>query len=570
MRFTHWGWIFALIVAVFAVFGRTLYYPLLPWDDHENILRNPMLAQPYGAGLRRIWTSPYDGIYAPLTYTSWWVERVLGGGDAVAHAGNVALHALNALLVFLILRRLVDAPSDTTQDEEAPASGTIYPALAAFVGALIFALHPLQVEPVAWATGRKDLLAAFFSLASLWQYIEWRQSGGRGRFGGALALFVFALLAKPSAVALPLALLILDWTVFRQPVRAWLPASLPFIALAAAWSFVTAGIQRKAAEAGTVLTATPIDWWRRPIVAADSLLFYVTKVVAPLRLSPVYSRTVEEAAHSTAAMVALGAFVAIATWALWSRTRWAVAVLLFLALLLPTSGVVPFHYQSISTVADRYACLALVGIALLVATSAKRLPYQAMPIAAALAIACGVLAYHQVAPWRSSHALWSHAAQAAPDAAVVQNNLGLSLGEALKVDQSRAALEKAVELDPDYGMAHNNLAALYDQLGRKDDALKHYEEAVRTAPNLYPAHVALLPVYFGQGRAEEARRSAEVVLKHDPDNYQALAVLASVLGNQGKVDDALALLRAAATRNPARQEIQELRQMAEGLAQGGS
>src|SRR5213595_393313 len=257
-----------LAVACSAAPGRTALHGFLFWDDRAFIAENPLIAHPSAASLLALWTTPLHDLYAPLTYTLWGLlAAVFGPKPWAFHLTNVALHTLNAALVFAVLRRLV------TEDD----------GRAALAGALLFAVHPLQTEAVAWASETKDLLSALFALAAIRAYLLFRERGDRRVYVAASIAFACALLAKPSAVATPAIVLVLERTLRRRSWGDSLGWLGPWFLGAAAFAAASAIIQ----PASDVLPWVP-PLWLRPAVALDTLGFYVRKLVFPLDLVPDY------------------------------------------------------------------------------------------------------------------------------------------------------------------------------------------------------------------------------------------------------------------------------------------
>src|SRR5438067_8590221 len=236
-----------LAVACSAAFGRTAGHGFLFWDDRAFIAENPLIAHPSAASLLALWTTPLEDLYAPLTYTLWGLlAAVVGPKPWAFHLTNVALHALNGGLVFAVLRRLV------TEDD----------GRAALAGALLFALHPVQSEAVAWASETKDLLSALFSLLAIRQYLVFRERENRRAYLWASGAFACALLAKPSAVVAPALLVILNRGIHRRGWAGSLRGLIPWFVAAAAFTLIAARVQP---AAGHLHFASPI--WLRPAIA---------------------------------------------------------------------------------------------------------------------------------------------------------------------------------------------------------------------------------------------------------------------------------------------------------------
>lgn len=399
-----------LVASVVAVYGQTARHELLTWDDLQHIVANPNVNPPSWAGVARSWREPYWGLYAPLSYTWFAAEAALALrrapdgttrlDPAVFHLGNVLLHAGSTLLVYWLLRRLLArsfapaacwtparaSPSAIALEScasQAPATPTGAPSaaspatiLACGAAAALFALHPVQVESVAWVSEGRGLLCAFWSLVALWQWVVYWQSGdGRAavrHYAAATAAYVLALLSKPAAVAVPLMAGVLAVGWFPAPSsaeasgRSWRAAArslAPWFVGAAAWTVLTKLLQPDA-DADFVA-----PWWARPLVAGDALAFYLSKLVAPWGLCPDYGRSprwvMAQGTFYVAWLVPAALVASLAC--LRGRRVWLTAVGLSVAWLVPVLGFVPFEYQRISTVADRYLYLAMFGPALALA-----------------------------------------------------------------------------------------------------------------------------------------------------------------------------------------------------------
>jgi hypothetical protein len=246
--------------------------------------QNPHLNPPTLAGLKFHWTHAWQELYVPLTYTAWWLLATIAGvknadgsvglNPWIFHGANLLAHIISSLIVLRLLRRLLRDRSGW----------------AACAGALLFAVHPVQVETVAWVSGLKDLLCGMFSLLAVYQYVS---ADRRPNHIAALLFFAAAILSKPTAVALPLILATIDLLLLNRPARDVLKSIIPFALLA-----VPCMIWTKHAQPSTLIATIPL-WWR-PFVAGDAIAYYLLKIVAPIHLAIDYGRT-RRRASSTAA-----------------------------------------------------------------------------------------------------------------------------------------------------------------------------------------------------------------------------------------------------------------------------
>ena len=481
-----------LLLACVAVFGEMGRHGFVRWDDEINVYRNPYLNPVTMSGLGHFWTGTgmgkaADTVYRPLVYslyaliaqaaaTAPYLTDGLGAGLNAApfHAVSLVVHALNVLLVFGLLRRLVKND------------------WAAFAGAALFALHPMQVEAVAWVSGLTDLMGALFSLLALSAFLRFREAEHWKWFALATAWFALALLSKPSAAVLPLLALVLDrwvlsrsWRESAKPFLCWLPLTLT--------SVVVAHHAEPVLMSGVVM-----PWWTRPLVAGDALSLSIWHLVLPIGLGIDYGRSpsaalADHAWLSSLIVLALGACV----WRLGRRFPWVAAgVFFFAAALLPTLGLIPFRFQTFSTVADRYSYVALLGPSLVLAWGLAHLPARARTVAggacAAALLMMGLGSLVQVTYWRSSVALFDRALVVNPRSWMAHTNLGGILASNGCREEAVAQYKMAMRLRPDDAAkdAYADGVSLVRQ-GRKAEAAAEFRQALDYQPGFTPAREAL-------------------------------------------------------------------------------
>jgi tetratricopeptide (TPR) repeat protein len=445
--------VIALTIAVAAVAAhwRSLECDFVNHDDPTYVMRNPhILGGPTPGNLTWAFATFHAANYHPLTWLSLQVDAWLHGPDAAAfHATNVVIHALNAALLFLFVANL-----------------TGQTVLSAIV-ALIFAVHPLHVESVAWVSERKDVLSTFFCLLSLLAYTAYARRPGLTRYLGTLAALVLSLLAKPMYVTLPALMLLMDWWPLGRVKRAssWALRTLeklPFFALALASCYVTVLAQHQ----GEAIASLPLGARLRN--ASDAYVAYIGKSFWPANLCvlyPLHDISIARATLDAAILIAI-------SWLAWINARKSPYLLFgwlwFLVTLLPVIGLVQVGNQAL---ADRYTYLPQTGLAIMVVWSAAALVAwrpATVPIWISTAGACllvlGLLAFRQIGYWRDSINLWQHAVDVTTDNYQAHNNLGEALA-------SRAA-----------AVAPSN-----DLLGRKyfDQAIHEYSQALEIRPGLW-------------------------------------------------------------------------------------
>ncbi len=548
--------------AVLAGVTVAAFYPALDcgfvnFDDTLYVTHAPPVTGGLsGKGILWAFTTFAAGNWHPLTWLSLQLDATLWGtGPRGFHLTNVVLHAANAALLFLALRALTGAFGRSA------------------AAALLFAVHPLRAESVAWVSERKDVLSACFGLLALWAYARYARAPSAGRYLPVVAAMLLSLLAKPMLVTLPCLLLVLDWWPLRRARTAgdWgmlASEKFPLVALAAASAAVTYLAQ---ADQGAVgyLGALPPD--ARLANAAVSYTAYLSKTVWPTGLAVYYPHPARidsiggglPLGEVTGAALLLVTLTAVAV-ALRGRAPYLLAGWLwFLGTLVPVIGLVQVGSQAY---ADRYTYIPQVGLLLAlcwgVGDLARSRPRGALAAAAAAAAVLVVLTWNQIAVWHDSVTLWEHAlsvTRETPEALVrlgdackqerrdaeaearyraalridprfaeALNNLGTLLIRQKRPAEAVPFLEEACHVAPQFALAHNNLGLAHYRLGNYDEAARAYEKAIALAPLLSETHANLglaEEARHNFARAEEEYREA---VRLRPDNQEAHAGLARI------------------------------------------
>lgn len=516
------------------------------WDDTAYIVENPLLVQP--EGLWRICATRESPQYYPLTFSTYWLEyQVWGAWPTGYFLTNLILHAINSLLVFLVVRAL--GAGRTT---------------AWVVGAL-FAVHPIQVASVAWLVQRKNVLCGvFFFLTILlyWRYCreagrsENAATGGQAFYWASLLTFAGALLSKTAAVTLPVSLVLAEWLILRR--RGWAPVrrSLPMFLVAAALGVVT--IVKEWAIVPDAAIAAP-----QPLAAAAGPWFYLAKVLWPATLLALYPQW-----HvSTAALIWWLPAVALVLAVIvgWTARRrlgdlpvWGLGH--FLITLTPALGLIPFGYLRAAPVADHFVYLALPGLLLAVVCWLARI-VQRWPasggrtavvgtVVAVVLVMLGAKTWQQVQIWHDGERLWSHTLADNPDSALAYNNLGVSLAADGRLEDALRCYRDAVRLYPTYWMARTNIGTALRDLGRLDEAAAEFRSMVAVAPGSAVAHFNLARTLVRLGRRSEAFAEYAEAVRLAPTYAEAYANWGVALVEAGAGEEAIERLRAALKLNP--------------------
>jgi tetratricopeptide (TPR) repeat protein len=523
----------AVIAAV--VFLPTLSFEFTNWDDVDYVMANPVLVSGKIGRLLDPDVTTADA-WTPITIASYAVERALVGLDPwLYHATNVALHAACAALVAAVLL------------------GTGLPPLGAFVGAALFAVHPLQVESVAWVSGRKNPLSTLFLLAAL---LAFRGAGWRAALWGT-ALGALALLSKPTAVVLaPLVLL----DRLRARAFAGRPAieRRDLVALAPIFVFSLAIGLLAADQQGDARA----DIAREPFIVRALTMGkvagqYADHLVLPTDLSAHYPVRPASPGDATAIATLFGVFALFGLGA-WRLRRDPTP--LFLLAWIPLSAFP--HLNLIAGpfwMADRYAYVPLVGVAGLVGLGAGRL-WPRLPragrgaaavAAAVVVIALGLASIERSRVWRTSFSLWDDTLARVPDFFEGHLNLGTAYALDGRHEEAAAAYRRCLEIRPHHADAHVSLGNELDALGRRAEATPLYEHALRLDGKSWAANYNLAIIFQEDGRLEDAKRLYEYAVTLDADSWLTWNNLGTTYRDLGQTEAAMGAYRRALDANPA-------------------
>jgi hypothetical protein len=451
-----------IVAVVLACFLPSLGSDFVLWDDDMNFTDNPSYRGLSPSHLRWMFTTFHGGHYQPLSWITLGLDYTLWGMNPLGyHLTNLLLHAVNALLVYRLIAALV------------PGVG----ASAAAVGTLLFAIHPLRVESVAWATERRDVLSGLFFLLTVLAYVRYARARDAGRpWGGALvvslACFMLSLLAKAWGVTLPLVLLVLDVYPLRRLARGGnalhlLVEKLPYAVLAAGGA-VLAQLASNLVPAKRTLVQH--DVLQRAAQAAYGLVFYLWKTVVPTQLSPIYllELTLRPTEPRYVACAVLVVAVTVGVVLYRRRAPWAAAAWGCYVLILVT--VLGFVQTGPQIVADRYSYLACLPWVVLVAAALAR--PLARPAAMALAVGAlavlGVATIRQTRVWHDSRSLWEHTLRIDPDNYVAYLNRGTVRQYEGDLIGAFGDYTEAVRRNPEYFHAWYSRAT--ERLALGDDA----------------------------------------------------------------------------------------------------
>jgi len=555
-RWVSWRIPVLIVLVTSAAFLPALQNQFLRWDDHKNFLGNPHYRGLGWMHLRWMWTT-HLGHYIPLTWMTLGLDYVLWGMNPLGyHLTNLLLHAANAVVFYFVAFRILGLglpdPGDRRQADLVLSAG---------FAALVFAIHPLRVESVAWVTERRDVLSGLFYLSAILIYLRTCERGERGRgwYWAAVGLFACALLSKSMVVNLPIVLLILDVYPLRrlggatgwwsEPARRVYVEKIPFVLLATAAAAIAVMAQLSVHAAASLAQLSVPG---RVAVSAYGLSFYLWKMVVPLNLSPLYPLSPIVNPWAMPFVLSYTMVLAITAIALALRRRvpglpaaWSA----YVVVLLPVLGI----FQSGPQIAaDRYTYLASLGWAILAGacllfcwrisrTSTTGTP-TTLPIAGVaicVVAGLGVLTWNQVHIWHDSERLWTYTVAIHPNSSLAQFSLGIVLSAQGKPTEAIEHFQKGLQLRPDEPSAHTNLGVALIQQGKLADAIEHFRQAVRIYPDDALAHTNWGSALIDLGKPSEAIEHFQQALRIHPDDALAHTNWGSALIDLGKPSEAI-------------------------------
>ena len=524
------------LVALTIMAYQPVWHAGMIWDDDAHVTA-PALRSLHG--LARIWTHlGATQQYYPLIHSVFWVEhRLWGDATAAYHWVNILLHASSALLLVKVLRRL-NMPG-------------------AWLAAALFALHPVEVESVAWISELKNTLSGVFYLSAALAYLGFDGTRSTRNYVIALGLFLLGLLSKTVIASLPAALLVLFW--WQRGKLSWKQDVLPLIPFFGAGlgaGLLTAWVERKFIGAeGSEFHFSMIE---RCLIAGRAIWFYLGKLVWPADLAFVYPRWhVNPGAwwqflFPAAALLLLGVLI-------WRRWRGPLAGLLFfVGTLFPALGffnVYPFRY---SFVADHFQYLASLGPLTLFAAGLtampgllwKRKPFLEPLLCAALFLVLGTLTWRQCRMYANAETLWQTTLRLNPDSWQAHMGQGHTFLEEGQIDQAILEFRQAVAIQPDFAQPHYALGFTLLQKGRLDEAIVELHTTAKLHPDDDQVHYNLAIALRQKGQMDQAILEFQKAVAIRPDFAEAQNNLGRCLLQQGRVDESIVPLRKALEIRP--------------------
>ena len=533
------GWLAAVIFIAITI---AVYSPALNgeriWDDDAH-LTSPDLRSLHG--LVQIWTHPEaTQQYYPLVHSAFWLEHKLWGERLLPyHLVNIFLHAISAVLLLRILQRL-----------RVPG---------AWLAAGLFALHPVQVESVAWISELKNTLSGAFFLSAALLYLRFDETRRRTVYFLALGLFVLGLFCKTVIATLPAALLVvLWWQRGKLSLKRDVAPLTPFFLVGTAAGLFTAWVERS--YIGAQGTDFNFSFVERCLIAGRAFWFYLSKLFWPRDLIFIYPRWHVSQAVWWQYLFPFAALLLLVLLWTWRRKQRAplAALLLFFGMLFPVLGffnVYPFVY---SFVADHFQYLASIGIFALVGAGLTllfnrwegRYRYLGVVVSLLLLVLLGGLTYRQSRMYVNAETLYRVTLQKNPGSWMAHDNLGVILVAQGRLDEAIGHYHEALKLRPGNPQSHYDLGIALRQKGQTDNAIREYEEALHLRPNYQKAHNNLGNILLQTGQIDEAVNHLRSALELQPDYAEAHNNLGNALMQKQSVDEAISHYRQALEIRP--------------------
>lgn len=562
----------AIVALTFLAFAPSLNAVFVNWDDEMMLRGNPMITGLSGDRLAAMFSTGYMGHYQPLAWLTLTFDNLVWGLDRPGgfHLTNVALHACGAVLFYFLARRLLGlalSRSDTT----AQFAGATALCWAAAAASVLFSVHPLRVESVAWVTERRDVLSGIFFIAALIAYLRAVSPGctairHHGWHLGALLFLFISLLCKAWGMALPAVLIVLDcYPLRRFPAgnQSWrspdsirvLAQKAPFFLMVLPFAYLAILAQGVAAWGVMSLARYPIS--ARATQALYGIAFYPLRTLLPRDLSAIYEVpryiSILTAPFSMAACVSVLLTVAFVVF----RRRYPAGLAAWICYLVIIAPVLGAAQSGVQLVADRYSYLSCLGFPLLAAgallATSKNSPTSRAPLIAITSIvilALGALTFRECGYWKDSITLWTKTVRVAPESPIAHVNLGNAYQAAGDPVRASPILEQAVRLDRKSGMAWQSLAIAYSSQRRFAEGERAFQEAQRYFVDPRETDLELALLYLRWDKPDQAEPLLESTSRSAKLRPRSLAYLGALHRQQKKFQQAVRELEEASALDP--------------------
>jgi len=546
-----------ICIAVLIVHWPALSAKASSFDDNQYLTSNMLVQNPSLASAKRflfevLEPSTVKGYYQPLTMISLMLDCSLGGlPDDLRqfHRTSLALHTANTALIIILLYFLFGQP------------------LPAAAAGLLFGVHPLTVEPISWVSERKTLLATFFALWCLVLYANYVHKNNRKFYWGCLAAYILALMSKPTTVALPIVMLLMDYWPLRRKSRtknqesklriciSLILEKMPFFVIGGVSAIITYISQSRTA------TATLPSQYKTgtvPLILCHNIIFYLYKIIWPANLSSHYAFPTEWGFANpmmAAGIIGTGILIVLLLISLrWTRAA-LIGWLIFFVAIFPTMGVIGYTNVIAS---DKFVYLPSVGLLMILAAFLSRLcdtrltKRCVITMSVVLILSCAEAAATRryLVHWRDSVSLFRNMLRITPDDSLVLNMLGFSLQSEGKIDEATDCYRQALRAEPNEAGIYYNMGNVLWSKGKLDEAVNYYNRALQINSHYAEPHNNLGNILLEQGKSAEALKHYLEAEKIEPDYPDIQYNLGNVFLTQGKFDEAVGHYRRALQLKP--------------------
>ncbi len=510
----NYGYIGILLVVTFITFSPCLKNGYCNWDDYHLITANHAIKELSWKNIKEIFSSGYVGTYIPLTILSFAIEyKFFKLNPLISHLINLIFHLLNMILVFWLIHLL---SKNLT---------------LSFIVALLFGIHPLRVESVAWATERKDMLYSFFFLSGLILYIYFQNCPHKKYYLFSILLFFLSILSKPMAATFPLMLILLDYYKEKQFAVRHFYNKIPFLVITILFSVINIIFQGSG-------SFPLLNYLRHLFVFCYNILFYLYKLVLPFRLSCFYPYP-ENFEHTLPSVFLVAPFIIAGLVILIVRTKILTNKIIFGALffiiaILPVSQIIPLVAPAIA--ADRYTYIPAIGL-FFVAGIIYLWLYNKTPSIVRIILAVfliilfsfyAFLSFNRCKVWKDSITLWNDVLAKFPDCAIAYNNRGNAYNFNGQYEKAINDFNRAIEIKPGLEIAYFNRGTVYEKLKVYDKAIADFTEALNIQPAFVMGYVDRGAIYSRIGEYDKAYNDLTRALQLNPhiaEAYYNLGVL---------------------------------------------
>ncbi|MDY6822803.1 MAG: tetratricopeptide repeat protein [Thermodesulfobacteriota bacterium] len=528
-----------LVLITSAVYGKAVGHDFINMDDPFFTREHNVPAGLTPANIKNAFTT-LDCIWFPLTWLSHMTDAQLYGlRPAGHHVTSILLHIINVLLLFAVFRYM---------------TGAVWKSA---VVAALFAVHPVNVETVAYISARKELLCALFWILGMAAYTRYTKNSTAGRYGLVVLAFVLGAMTNPIILVFPIVCLLIDlWPLERSeetPLRRLVMEKLPLLVLALGFGILALCTQQKA---GAMPTLEMLPMSARLGNTTCAYAAYLGNLVYPAGLAVYYPYAETFPLWKT--LGALFMLLALTGAVLYYQRRLPFLTtgwFWFLLTLAPGIGIVKAGGHAM---ADRYAYISFIGLFIIIAWGGgmliKRLRIKPVHAAAGvmgILLAMGILAFRQLDYWQNSITVFRHTVAVTDNNPIAHNNLGKALADKGNIDAARRHFEQALAIFSAFPEAHNNLGVLLNSRDQQEQAIKHFEKAVQLAPDLVEPRYNLGRALLARGRLDEAAVQFQEILQMAPGHLKATTRLALVYTTRKEYDKAIGLFTELLERRPA-------------------